>query len=123
MTREDTRPGLATSRGLVPLLASTFEQRGGCRRTRRSLVPLGAHPSLLVGASDPTSRFLCHTASGAPEGSSARPYSLFLAMGPDRSGLAVWRFFTKRGLLKKMLQTGAASTPPWQYTPRIQDEG
>jgi len=34
--------------------------------------------------------------------------SLFSAMGPDRSGLAVMRVFRKRGFLSKMLRTGAA---------------
>lgn len=35
--------------------------------------------------------------------------SIFPAMGPDRSGLAVLRIFRKRGFLQKMLRTGAAS--------------
>jgi peptidoglycan/xylan/chitin deacetylase (PgdA/CDA1 family) len=35
--------------------------------------------------------------------------TFFVAMGPDRSGLAILRIFTKRGFLKKMFRTGAAS--------------
>jgi undecaprenyl phosphate-alpha-L-ara4FN deformylase len=35
--------------------------------------------------------------------------TIFSAMGPDRSGLAVFRLFRKRGFLGKMLRTRAAS--------------
>lgn len=35
--------------------------------------------------------------------------SFFTAMGPDRSGRAVFRLFTKKGFLKKMIRTRAAS--------------
>src|SRR2546422_3343829 len=34
--------------------------------------------------------------------------TFFPAMGPDRSGRAVLRFFRKKGFLTKMLRTGAA---------------
>ena len=33
--------------------------------------------------------------------------TFFIAMGPDNSGKAVWRFLTKRGFLKKMLRSNA----------------
>ncbi len=33
--------------------------------------------------------------------------NFFIAMGPDNSGKAVWRFLTKRGFLKKMLRSDA----------------
>lgn len=35
--------------------------------------------------------------------------SFFTALGPDRSGMAVFRVFTKKGFLKKMIRTRAAS--------------
>jgi undecaprenyl phosphate-alpha-L-ara4FN deformylase len=33
--------------------------------------------------------------------------TFFIAMGPDNSGKAVWRFFTKKGFFKKMLRSNA----------------
>lgn len=35
------------------------------------------------------------------------PASFFVAMGPDNSGRAIRRIFTRKGFLKKMLRTGA----------------
>jgi undecaprenyl phosphate-alpha-L-ara4FN deformylase len=36
--------------------------------------------------------------------------SFFVAMGPDRSGRAILRVLTRKGFLRKMLRTRAAST-------------
>lgn len=40
--------------------------------------------------------------------------SFFVAMGPDRSGMALARVFRKRGFLGKMMRTGAGSMYGWR---------
>jgi peptidoglycan/xylan/chitin deacetylase (PgdA/CDA1 family) len=47
-------------------------------------------------------------------GEAGVPATFCVAMGPDRSGLAVRRVFTRRGFLRKMLRTRAAATYGWR---------
>ena len=40
--------------------------------------------------------------------------TFFFTLGPDRSGVAVMRIFTKKGFLKKMIRTRAPSLYGWR---------
>ncbi len=40
--------------------------------------------------------------------------TFFFTLGPDRSGLAIWRIFTRKGFVKKMLRSRAPSLYGWK---------